>query len=273
MTTGKAPRLLISVLSWNAPRYLENLLDNLDAMAPASRASWHVMVLDQGEDPRPLALLEQRRRPWLTPLRSDRNHGFAGGHNLVVDTAWARGGFDAVALVNQDVVFGAPFWADAMLAAVQAPAVAAAGPTAYAIDWPARLFRRTRPAGCDSFLEMSVVTIGAAAIRRAGLFDESFAPAYFEDADWCRRCQALGLGLAVVPVPHVHRYLGAAGEPPAAAVGRLDSAEPGWRQRNRDLFYDRWQDAPPLDEAMLRQRFPGVYFPPVRPGEQVSQDY
>lgn len=264
MTSAGKPRLLISVLSWNAPRYLENLLDNFDAMAPAGTASWHVMVLDQGDDPRPRALLEQRRRPWLTALFSERNLGFAAGHNRLADTAWRLGGFDAVAVVNQDVVFGASHWADGMLAALMAPdeAPAVVGPTAYAIDWSARMFQRDRPAGCDAFIEMSVAMISAAAIRQAGLFDESFSPAYFEDADLCRRYKALGLGLAVTPVSHVHRYLGSAGEPPAEAFRHLDQASPGWRARNRDLFYDRWSDPAPLSADQLRQRFPKVYFPP-----------
>ena len=269
MTSVGKPRLLISVLSWNAPRYLENLLDNFDAMAPSGIAEWHVMVLDQGDDPRPRALLEQRRRSWLSVLFSEHNLGFAAGHNRVVETAWGQGGFDAVAVVNQDVVFGACHWADGMLAAVTGtaqadsgrPAVAVAGPTAYAIDWSARMFHRDRPAGCDSFIEMSVAMISAQAIRQAGLFDESFVPAYFEDVDLCRRYKALGLELAVMPVPHVHRYLGRAGEPPPEAFRHLDRASPGWRERNRDLFYDRWSPPASLSADQLRQRFPKVYFP------------
>ncbi len=48
--SGGRPSALVSILSWESPVYLANLLENLDALAPSvdGRVSFHIHVLDQG---------------------------------------------------------------------------------------------------------------------------------------------------------------------------------------------------------------------------------
>lgn len=43
------------------------------------------------------------------------------------------------------------------------------------------------------------------ALDRAGTFDENFHPAYFEDNDYDRRCQLVGVPLAALPSGLLHR--------------------------------------------------------------------
>ena len=46
--------------------------------------------------------------------------------------------------------------------------------------------------------------LGYEAVRRVGLFDESFFPAYFEDNDYQRRAQRAGVGIRRLQVPMIH---------------------------------------------------------------------
>ena len=46
--------------------------------------------------------------------------------------------------------------------------------------------------------------LGYEAVRRVGLFDEGFFPAYFEDTDYLRRAEYSGVEIVKVDVPMVH---------------------------------------------------------------------
>ncbi len=261
------PELIVSVLSWNAPRYLANLLDNLAHAAPSLKIPFNVIVLDQGDSEDAREVLRQKSimySRWLTPLYSKINHGFSGGHNAVFDYAWRRSEFDYFAVVNQDILFNNAGWCDDLVAATKVqPDVAISGPVAHAINYEKLMFERRRPdelAGRQAFIEASIALLRADAICKAGLFDEEFHPAYYEDADLCCRYRALGWRMGIVPVSHVHQYLGS--DKNSASRKKLEFEHPDWVSVNRDLFFSRWSNPAPLVTGDVRSVFPKVYFPP-----------
>jgi GT2 family glycosyltransferase len=49
-----------------------------------------------------------------------------------------------------------------------------------------------------------VFSLGYEAVRRLGLFDEGFFPAYFEDTDYLRRANELGVPVRKIEMPMMH---------------------------------------------------------------------
>lgn len=260
------PKLIVSVLSWNAPRYLANLLDNLAHAPPSLTMPFNVVVLDQGNAEDTRSVLRQRESvysQWLTPLYSDVNHGFSGGHNVVFDHVWQRSRFDYFAVVNQDVLFNKAGWCDDLITATRIqPNVAISGPVAHAINYERGVFERRRPdelSGGQAFIEASIALMRTDVVCKAGLFDEEFHPAYYEDADLCCRYRALGWNMGIAPVAHVHQYLGT--DKHSASRKKLEADHPDWVSTNRDLFFGRWSSPAPLTAGDVRSVFPKVYFP------------
>jgi GT2 family glycosyltransferase len=50
-----------------------------------------------------------------------------------------------------------------------------------------------------------VFTIGENVVEQVGLFDEGIHPAYFEDSDYLRRCQAHGVDVHIAPITVNHQ--------------------------------------------------------------------
>ena len=47
-------------------------------------------------------------------------------------------------------------------------------------------------------------TVGEQVVERVGLFDENLFPANFEDDDYTWRCEAAGVPIVMVEIPHTH---------------------------------------------------------------------
>ncbi len=187
-----------------------------------------------------------------TCLRSPENLGYAGGANLGIRAALARGA-DVVLLLNDDVRVrpGATVAALEILAADER--VAAVGPKVLAREDPSRLwlawgdltyrqslvalrgsgepdgprFAHPHPvdwiAGCAMWLRRD-------ALEAVGLLDEAFF-AYHEEVDWCTRARRGGWCVVYCPAAVVtHTGRGAAGGPASTRIRKYFAA------RNTILF-------------------------------------
>jgi GT2 family glycosyltransferase len=275
------PSVLISVLSWDSPRYLANLFDNLDGVTPSfeGRTRYHIRVLDQGSGPETTELIRAfmaRGRNRSAELLRE-NIGFARGHNRVFDSFNRRGHFDFFLVLNQDVLFGRPTWLDRMVEGMADERIAIAGPTVWRLTADGSgMETDPRPdlgRAAPYCVHASIAIIRTSAIERFGLFDTAFTPAYFEDVDLGRRYIHAGLQLAWIDVPHVHAYLGAGEKLIRRKQGELAARFGPFRERNQRLIVERWLDAAPpaVTPETVRQLWPGVYQPRPRP-QRMSLD-
>ncbi|WP_181702592.1 glycosyltransferase [Chthonobacter albigriseus] len=237
------PRTVISILTWDSLHYTRNLLLNLTWAVPGRNMS--VMILDQGSGPDTVALLKEfvpGRAGFSARLRAD-NIGYGPGHNDNYRAALAAGPFDYFITVNSDALFGEAGWADRMVEAMEAnPTAALGGPYAYRLDGQ-RYVQATREqaaAGDYLFITGAVAIMRASAVETAGLFDEAFEPAYWEDADMALRYERLGFSQIHIDIPVLHGYLGSAGRVNEAKNADLTRRWGDYKQRNLQLFSRRW---------------------------------
>jgi GT2 family glycosyltransferase len=161
-------------------------------------------------------------------VRLADNHGFAGGHNVGLRQALARGA-EYMLLFNSDAV-AEPGCLSRLLAAADAEASAACvGPLVLRATLDERVesagqsfnissgrhreIARGRVAASVGTRSRRVDAISgcalfarASALQTIGLLDESLF-AYFEDMDWCLRARQAGYSVMLAPAARV-RHLG-----------------------------------------------------------------
>jgi GT2 family glycosyltransferase len=193
----------------------------LDALLD-SDPSLRVVVADDGSSDASLALASQ----WaaassgrLVVVALGRNHGFAGAVNRGVDVAIETFAPDVVVLVNQDC-FVKPGWLAPLVAALADPAVAVAGARLLDADGATlqhagahieangltthfgrglRDPRAHRDARDVDYVCGALFALRTPTWTRLGRFDEGYAPAYFEEVDFCVRARRHGLRVVYVP--------------------------------------------------------------------------
>ncbi len=264
---------MISVLVWDSPRYTRNLLDNLAGVTPGR--NFHIRILDQGSGPETRDMIRAflKGRPFASAEFLPANIGYGGGHNRVFDGLWRQGPFDYFVTVNNDLVFGEPGWLNTLVEAMEAdPECGLGGPFCSRLepkpDWPVEAFQivpanaAQRRIGDFLFVTGAVAIMRVAAIRRLGLFDEVYAPAYWEDADLAARFAAYGWSQRFIDIQVAHGYLGHAERVNTAKLEELKARFGDFAIRNRDIYFDRWRGGRPVPhEADLRSAFPRLYMP------------
>lgn len=263
------PVSVISLLVWDSPRYLRNLLDNLDAYTPGHR--YHLRILDQGSGPETVEML----RGWSAGKNHvsvdflTHNIGYSAGHNRNYESLQRLVDFQYFVTINNDLAFGAPGWLNTLTEAMEAaPSAAVGGPVCYK-SYPNHIAPATRAqkaAGDFLFVSGAVSIIRAETVRRCGLFDEVFTPAYWEDTDMCLRYRRFGYTHLWTDIDIVHGYLGEAGRVNQTKYAELDALYGDFRTRNQLTFMDRWKadriTAYPARPDDLPAAFPRLYFPP-----------
>lgn len=260
------PVTIISLLSWDSPTYLRNLLANLDAYPPGRNC--HIHIVDQGSQPETVDLLKRYEagRPYVSIEYLSENIGYGPGHNHSHRTMSQKGNFDYFLTVNNDLVFGEPDWLNVLVDGMEkAPWAGIGGPMCHK-NRPGMLSPATREemlAGDFLFVTGAVAMIRNSAIRRFGLFDEAYAPAYWEDADIAMRYRRFGVGQVYIDIPVFHGYLGAVDRVNVAKDGQLVNKWGDFRNRNQATFVRRWVEEKHLlpDEADLRRCFDQLYIP------------
>lgn len=261
------PVSVVSLLVWDSPRYLANLLDNLDAF-PAD-SPHHLRILDQGSGPETVEMLKNyaEGRNHVSVEFLSGNLGYSAGHNRNYDQLAKVLDFSYFVTINNDLLFAEPGWLATLVDAMEAaPNAAIGGPTCYK-NYPSHIAPATREqkaAGDFLFVTGVVSIIRTSMVRRVGLFDEAFTPAYWEDADMCLRYRRFGFDHLWIDLPLVHGYLGEAGRVNQAKYAELNERFGDFRTRNQLLFIDRWNRRLaeyPKNETELGTAFPRLYIP------------
>ncbi len=230
----------VVVVTWNSATWIARCLEALDAACAG--LSWEVLVHDNASRDETVAIaapLVGQARGAI--IRSARNDGFAGGVNRAVARARGR----HVMLLNPDCEL-APDCIATLIRRLEARAGAvAAAPLLLGEDglpqrefqlrrfptlrtFAAELFLTERVFGSDREIdryrcrdldldaEQTVEQPAGAALllRRelldtVGPLDERFAPAWFEDVDYCRRIASAGGHILFVPSARATHHGGA----------------------------------------------------------------
>lgn len=151
--------------------------------------------------------------------RPPGNRGVAASWNIAFGQARARG-VDHVALVSQGTVLDGGTLRLARLVAEHA-------------DWR----------GLLTDFAWHCIVLSVALWEQIGPFDEQFWPAYYEDCDYVRRLEILGLHTPSNPIPKVGRDLLDGTEQTAAALtaGVIDSSCYG---ENGRRYAEKWGGSP-----------------------------
>lgn len=210
-------KCVVLILAWNGGDVLQHCLERVLALTPAAD---QVMVVDNASRD---GSADQVARyfPAVTLLRNEANLGFSGGMNVGLRTLMAQPEPpDAVLLLNQDTLVDPGCLAALSSALHENPLLGAVG---CKIRYPDGTIQHAgvyleRPRAIvqhvgwhqpddgrfDQPTEMPFVTGAALGLRRSvleqvGLFDEGYAPAYFEDIDLLWRIGRAGYRVGYEP--------------------------------------------------------------------------
>ena len=213
MSGAKGSQTIAVVVHWQDAEDTLGCVASLEGEPDLS-----VVVVDNGSR-EPVGELLARRAPAVEYLRSPENLGYAGGANLGIRRALARGA-DTVLLLNNDARLQ-PGATAAARAVLQAGDVAVVGPKVLTREDPRRLWlawgritwRQSLVALCGAdtpdgpewnaqrdveWIAGCAMWLSAAALARVGLLDEAFF-AYHEEVDWCTRARRAGLRVVYCP--------------------------------------------------------------------------
>ena len=245
MSGAKGSQTIAVVVHWQDAEDTLGCVASLEGEPDLS-----VVVVDNGSR-EPVGELLARRAPAVEYLRSPENLGYAGGANLGIRRALARGA-DTVLLLNNDARLQ-PGATAAARAVLQAGDVAVVGPKVLTREDPRRLWlawgritwRQSLVALCGAdtpdgpewnaqrdveWIAGCAMWLSAAALARVGLLDEAFF-AYHEEVDWCTRARRAGLRVVYCPGAVVtHTGRGTAGSERSVRVRTYFAA------RNTILF-------------------------------------
>lgn len=208
----------IVLLAWNGRAYLG---DCLDAVLAQDYPDFEVLVVDNGSTDGSADFVAAQY-PQVRLIRNAHNLGFAAGNNVGLRAATG----DVLVLLNQDTVVQ-PGWLVALAEVLQDSTVGIVGckllyPDGTIQHAGGRIVDArgsTRHIGRDEvdagqydvvqdadFVTGAALALTRATLTRIGFLDEGFAPAYYEDADWCYRAREAGLRVVYCPQAVVTHY-------------------------------------------------------------------
>lgn len=253
----RPPAVAVVVVNWNR---CDDTLACLASLAATSYAAqhapdaWRVILVDNGSADGTVSAVRSRF-PATDVVALPANGGFAVGCNVGLRRALA-GGADYVLLANNDTVVAPDMVEQLVRVAEREPGVGLLSPVIFYHDQPARTWSAgyrqravtlsaqppdgapggwpnrgpdagapyavDRVYGCGLLIRRSV-------LEEVGLFDERFFM-YYEDADFCRRAQAAGYRLLVVPAARMWHKV-------AASTGAGSSLQKYYLARSGVLFF------------------------------------
>jgi GT2 family glycosyltransferase len=255
------PRLLVLVLTWNGRALTEACLDSVLRLEGPPR---DVLVVDNASTDDTVPALAARYGDRITVLRNAQNLLFAGGINLGLHRA-LDGGYDAVLLLNNDVVLDPAMVRELLAVLAQDERIAAVGPKIYYFDQPNVLWfaggemplwrgwsrhrglrqtdRGQHDVACDvDYLTGCAFLVRAAALRDVGLLDPGYSM-YAEDADWSFRARERGWRLVYAPRARMwHRVSASAGAHSGFKMKRRIASQ--WRFLRRHARWYHWLAIP-----------------------------
>ncbi len=215
----------VIVLAWNGKDYMADCLASVFAQ---EYPDFEVIVVDNGSTDGSADWVAEHY-PQVKLIRNERNLGFAAGNNIGLRAATG----DVLVLLNQDTVVHTG-WLAALVKVLDDPAIGIvgckilypdgtiqhAGAYLYGVDGRSEHIGRREPdtGQYDQLRDVDFVTGASLALTRStfakiGPLDEGFAPAYYEDTDWCYRARAAGLRVVYAPAAVVTHYESTATQP------------------------------------------------------------
>ena len=199
--------ILVGVDGWEA--WTLPAMTSLFLREPAAR----VVVVDNGSTP----AYPPDVSPTATFTRFPAPVSYPQAINAGIVTAVTA---DWLVVCNNDVLFHRPF----------CDRLAALDPARLYGFWTHTIFEQP-------YLSSWCLLISKTVLERVGMFDEAFAPMWFEDADYCIRAQAAG-----VPLVELNR-----------TVWGIEHLAPD-RKDERALFESAHGDAWKRNQAYLREK-------------------
>ncbi|MEW6511325.1 MAG: glycosyltransferase family 2 protein [Bacteroidota bacterium] len=210
------PLTYIIIVNWNGK---QDTLECLASLRAATHPNARILVVDNGsQDGSPEAI--RSAHPGVEILETGRNLRFAGGNNLGLRRALARGA-EQVMLLNNDTTV-APDFLDLMTRCLRSStAIGVVAPTILYYDRPDLIWYgggeisfwtgtmrhvgiRQREDATDTTVRDTAYASGCCllarreAVEAAGMLDETFF-IYTEDADWCMRVRRAGFRIVYEP--------------------------------------------------------------------------
>jgi len=212
---GVMPAVWCIVLAYNG---IDLTLACLTTLRAQDYPNLHLLVVDNASTDDTVKIL-LAQAPDVELLPAPENLGYAGGNNLGIRHALARGA-DLLFLVNNDTLLDVHCVAALVEEIQQAPNCGAVGPMVYTwenwrtiasaggvVDWAAADAinvgageddRGQYPARSVDFVNGCGIMVSKIAVERAGLIDERFFM-YWEETDWCLRMREAGLDVRFQP--------------------------------------------------------------------------
>ena len=231
---GDAIRTWVIIPSSNGMRWLPDCLGSLVPSLPVDATAF---VVDNASTDGSAEFVS-REFPMVKLLRSAPNLGFVDATNLGIERALDTGA-ENVVLLNNDVRLGPDWFRRLMEVAERHPGYGILGPrqvdfTGVPSPRTAAILNSWRGAGPEGatlpevidtdWVEGSCLFVRASVLDRVGLLDRLFAPAYFEELDFCRTARRAGI------------RVGLAGNVRIAHHGAGSSTDPDTARRRRRLM-------------------------------------
>lgn len=242
------PKISIVVLTYNNLELTKLCLNSL--LRWSDYPNIEVIVVDNAStDGTPDYLRElQQKEPIVQLVLNEQNHGFAKGNNIGLRTATG----DFLVVLNNDTIV-TPGWLLTMLRHLQAdPTIGLIGAVTNNIGneakieiayqgpdemLPAAFTYTTAHIGQHRLLRTAAffcVMIPRKVFEQVGLLDENFGRGFFEDDDYCRRIERLGLRIACAEDVFIHHHL-------SASFNKIHDAEKrALFEKNKAYYESKW---------------------------------
>jgi GT2 family glycosyltransferase len=242
------PKISVVVLTYNNLNYTVACLNSL--LGFCDYPNKEIIVVDNAStDETPSYLLALREQhPEITIVLNDNNTGFAAGNNIGLKSATG----DYLVLLNNDTLV-TPGWLLTMLRHLQMDSsIGLIGPVTNNIGNEAKIdiryssykdmlsqslaytaahMGKTIPLRTAAFF---CVMMPRKVFEQVGPLDENFGRGFFEDDDYCRRIEELGLRIICAEDVFVHHQL-------SASFNRLGTAEKqALFEQNKSYYESKW---------------------------------
>lgn len=258
------PKVSVIIVNWNN---FTDTAECLESLRKATYPNLDVIVVDNASAGDDVSLLKQRFGDFAKLIANDRNSGFAGGCNIGIKEALARGA-DYVALLNNDTLVAPDFLESLVSVAQGDKKVGVAGGKVYChelpdliwfaggvINWgtgrtPIRGSGETDKGQFNEIVSVDWISgcfmfISRDALQAVGMLDERFFFGW-EDVDFCVRTARKGFKVLLVPESRIwHKGWG------VGKRERLMGLPVYYATRGQFLFMDKHFTRPQLFKAWL----------------------
>jgi len=244
---------IISILSWDTPEYIENLLNSLKFHKPSAKP-YVIIILDQGSDIETRTILEKNENSQVEVIYNNQNIGFSKGQNKVYDYAKSKYNLEYFCCVNSDVKVEQDLWLDELIKPFEInEKIGITGPLPLQLDWWGvghHVMEIDAKNGKFDIISGCLFVTSKNNIKKLGLFDEIFTPAYFEDSDLNMRYKKADLKLVYVPINFKHDYLDEVKKTSKKKAVELKKEYGNFHYKNAKKFINRWAKKGLLREGL-----------------------